>query len=71
MPLNCPKGYGICWTCPTWCDMPVPLSPCPPNVVPAGCRPVEGRDGPITVRGFVDGSGTLHIQEVHSEGDSR
>ena len=21
-PLNCPKGYGLCWTCDTWCDMP-------------------------------------------------
>lgn len=21
-PLNCPKGYGLCWTCSTWCDQP-------------------------------------------------
>lgn len=21
VPLNCPKGYGLCWTCETWCDM--------------------------------------------------
>ncbi len=21
-PLICPKGYGICWGCETWCDMP-------------------------------------------------
>ena len=20
-PLNCPKGYGLCWTCETWCDI--------------------------------------------------
>jgi hypothetical protein len=20
--LICPKGYGLCWTCSTWCDMP-------------------------------------------------
>lgn len=24
MPLNCPKGYGICWTCEWHCDSPVP-----------------------------------------------
>jgi hypothetical protein len=22
LPLNCPKGYGLCWTCSTWCDQP-------------------------------------------------
>lgn len=21
-PLNCPKGYGLCWTCERWCDLP-------------------------------------------------
>lgn len=20
-PLNCPKGYGLCYGCETWCDV--------------------------------------------------
>lgn len=21
-PLNCPKGYGLCYGCAVWCDVP-------------------------------------------------